>query len=264
MWRVAMLIITLLVSPVFVFAERWQSVASGEDGSKWSIDRDSVRNEEPYIHFEAIEEYASTTFSKYLNAYVASLLKSYAADCLRQTFAITAYVARDSSGKTLDTYSSPQSRWKHNEITPDSVAFKLVEFACESAGQSLGQRDVNVITFLTSDMWELVDLRSESETYLDKGVDTRTDQGTMTLSMVVYMEPQAIGGIIYTRVVSYSIYNCVEGTINDIFFWFYNSAGQVVEQGPHDSKPERPRAGSRAAASLSAICSKWSAEQETE
>lgn len=261
MWRVSVLIISLLISPEAAFAERWQSVTSGEDGSKWRVDRDSVRIDLPYVHFLAIEEPSSPILSKAHNAYVSSLQKSYAADCSRKTFAITAYIARDSSGETIDTYSSPQQRWKQNEIIPDSVAFALVEFACESAGQWLGERNVEAIKFLTSDLWELVETRSESQTYLDRGSNSRTDQGMMALSMAVYKEPQPIGGMFYTRVVTYTNFDCVELNASNVFLWYYNSSGRIVTQEQHESKPERPQAGSSGAALLNAICSRWLAVQ---
>ena len=249
-----------MLSAGSVLAQQWQHVTASEDGASWSIDAESIRTEGGYVLFRAIEQLSTPATHAGLKAAVVSLVKDYAGDCSRRTFTITGYDARDASGNTVDSYTSPRTRWKHNLITPGSVAFSLLEFACEAAGRGFGARDEDGMKFLSSDLWELVEIATGSKSYLDAGAVTATDDGLMTLVKTEFDEPQSAADVPYSTSVSSMVYSCQDQTTRLVFLWLYDVEGRLVREESVSASAVRARAGSREAAFLGAVCSKWAQE----
>lgn len=174
----------------------WQVVGRDAAGREWFIDRDSLEEEDDYLHTWVKIVYGSPQRLSDTGETYVDEVNNLAIDCPTRRYAVTVAHRRDENGRVVDTHFTRPDQWEFMDAAPESIGLRVVEDACARWQRAVAAEARRLKAYLEGEAFQLA-ATSEDRTisaYVNTETATRYEDVVSALVQYRYETPTLVGG----------------------------------------------------------------------
>ncbi len=187
---------------------------SGRDaaGREWSIDTDSLGDEDDYLHAWVKIVYGSPQLVPGSEETYVDEVDNLAIDCEKRRYAVTIAHRRNEYGRVVATHIARPDQWEFMEAAPESIGLRVLEDACAFWERAVAEEARRLKEYLENDDWRLA-MISEDRTvsaYVNIATATRYEEVVSALVQYRYQKPVLVRDKAVKYLLVLEFFNCSE------------------------------------------------------
>jgi len=190
----------------------WHVAGKDAAGREWSIDTDSLGEEDEYLHAWVKIAYESPQQLPGAGQSYVDEIDNLAIDCDKHRYAVTVAHRRDEYGKVIDTHFARPDQWEFLEAAPESIGLRVVQDACRFWERAVAEEARRLKEYLENEDWRLA-MISEDRTVsalVNVATATRFEDVVSALVQYRYETPVQVGGKWVKYLLVLEFFNCSE------------------------------------------------------
>lgn len=205
----------------------WHVVGRDAAGRGWFIDRDSLEEEDDYLHAWVKIDYGSPQPLGASGETYVDEVNHLAIDCPTHRYAVTAAHRRDIHGRVVETHFTRPDRWEFLDAPPESIGLRVVEHACTTWQQAVTAEARRLQAYLEGEAFQLA-ATSEDQTvsaYVNMETASRYDDVVSALVQYRYQAPALVAGKRVKYLLVLEFFDCAQS------LRYFGGSMAVDEQG---------------------------------